>query len=50
MNLKHDIRGNARQFQIYGEFLAAESYGIHTVVTVPIEAKLDFILVVSYLQ
>ena len=27
MNLKHDIRAVARQFQIYGEFLSAEPYG-----------------------
>ena len=27
MNLKHDIRGVARQFHIQGEFLSAEKYG-----------------------
>ena len=27
MNLQHDVRTVARQFQIYGEFLGAESYG-----------------------
>ena len=27
MNLKHDMRSVARQFQIYGEFRSAESYG-----------------------
>ena len=27
MNLKHNVRAVARQFQIYGEFLSAEPYG-----------------------
>ncbi len=27
MNSKHDLRGIARQFQIFGEFLSAEPYG-----------------------
>lgn len=27
MNLRHDLRGVARQFQIYGDFLSAEPYG-----------------------